>query len=355
MVFFKGANQRNGKYAGATMTTTPIEPGIHQISNAEHHELQALSSSGMKDLAVSPLRYWYHWINPAPKEEEEESAALKLGSALHCAVLEPDKVFESRYACALDPSDWPVCLDTISDIRGWITDQGEKPKGTRKDEVIAQALDLMKRLGKEVPILADQERRFFVRNEGKTILHKDEWDRLAGMARALSEEPSLKPILAHGRAEQTLVAKDPDTGVLLKARLDWMNPFTTLDLKTFTVKRNGSIDRAIHDAIYYEGYYRQAYFYDLVRRLVTGEKPGDVGFVFAFVEGDQPHEVRLKRLSAKRGGSLNLFWETARIEVHSMIHLYTECLRKYGSEPWKEAREIETLADEDVRQFAYGN
>jgi hypothetical protein len=332
---------------------TAALPGIHQISNEEHHAIRALSNSGMKDLAVSPLRYWYRHINPAPKPEEEESAALKIGSALHCAVLESNEIFDARYACALDPSDWPVCLDTIGDIRSWITDKGEKPKGTRKDEVVAQALDLMKRIGIEVPILQEEERRFFVQNEGKAILHKDEWERLAGMTRALAEEPALKPILDQGKAEQSLVVKDPETGVLLKARLDWMAPRTTLDLKSFTVKRGGSIDKAIHDAIYYESYHRQIVFYDYVRRLATGEKQGEVESVIAFVESDQPHEVRLKRLLPKHGGSLNLFWEVARQEIKSFIRLYADCLDKYGDSPWWEPRSIEVLADEDIRQIAY--
>ena len=340
------------------MTATgEVQTGILDITNAEHHAIRALSNSGMRDLAVSPLRYWYRWINPAPKPEaEEETAAQTMGSALHCAVLESEEAFERRYARAIDPSDWPVCLDTIQDIRGWITDKGEKPKGTRKDEVIAQALDVMRRTGEEVPILQVEQARFHLQNEGKTILHPDEWERLAGMALALSEEPALKPILRTGKAEVSMVARDPETGVLLKARLDWMAPKTTLDLKSFTVKRGNSIDKAVHDAIYYEGYYRQAYFYDLVRRLAVGEDQGRTDFVFAFVESDQPHETRLKRLETKRGGSLNLFWERARIEVRTMIRQYAECLAKFGddpNDPWREKQEIWTLADEDIRQLAY--
>jgi PDDEXK-like domain of unknown function (DUF3799) len=330
-----------------------IQTGILDITNEEHHRIRALSNSGMRDLAVSPLRYWYRWINPAPQEEREETAAQSMGSALHCAVLESEEAFEARYARALSPSDWPMCLDTIQDIRGWITDKGEKPKGTRKDEVIAHALDLMLRIGEEVPILQVEEARFRMANEGKTILNPDEWERLAGMAQALAEEPALKPILESGKPEVSIVARDPETGVLLKARLDWMAPGTTLDLKSFTVKRGGSIDQAIHDAIYYESYYRQAYFYDLVRRLATGEDQGRTDFVFAFVESDQPHETRLTRLEAKRGGSLNLFWERARIEVRTMIREYAECLAKFGDDPWREKQEIRTLADEDIRQLAY--
>jgi hypothetical protein len=333
--------------------TADSDIGILDISAEEHHAIRALSNSGMKDLAVSPLRYWYRWINPAPKPDEEESAALKIGSALHCAVLESEEVFESRYACAIDPLDWPVCLDTIQDIRGWITDKGEKPKGTRKDEVIAQALDLMKRLGEEVPILQVEQARFAARNQGKTILKPDEWERLAGMTRALIEESALRPILAKGKSEQTLVARDPETGVFLKARLDWMAPRHTLDLKTFSVKRGGSIDKAICDAIWFEKYYVQMYFYDLVRRLATGSGHDRIDHVLALVESDQPHETRIKLIQPKTGGSLNLLWETARIEARSLIRLYANCLAKYGDEQWRDPQDIHVLADEDIKALAY--
>lgn len=332
--------------------TETVQTGILDITNDEHHAIRALSNSGMKDLSVSPLRYWYRWINPAPKPEDEETASQRMGSALHCAVLESEEVFESRYVRAIDPSDWPVCLDTIQDIRGWITDKGHKPKGTRKDEVIAQAQSIMKELGEEVPILQVEQALFTASNEGKTVMHPDEWERLAGMAQALSEESALKPILRNGRPEVSMVARDPETGVLLKARLDWLSPRHTLDLKTFTCKRGASVDKSIHDAIYYEGYYRQAYFYDMVRRLATGEDRS-ADFVFGFVESDQPHETRLKMLTPKRGGSLNLYWETARQEIRSMIRLYADCLAKYGDEPWRSKQDISTLADEDIKQLSY--
>lgn len=334
------------------MSNAP-ETGLLDISNADHHALRALSNSGMKDLAVSQLRYWYRWVNPAPKEEEEETAAQRMGSALHCAVLESEERFESRYARALDSSDWPVCLDTVQEIRAWVLDKGGKCSGVRKDDVIASAQEHMKKISESVPFLQLEEAKFLAQNSGKTILKGEEWERLTGMASALSEEPALRPILAKGKAEQSMVAKDPETGVMLKIRVDWLAPKFNLDMKTFVTKRGASIDKSVHDAIFYEGYYRQSYFYDYVRRLVTGEKLGDFESIIAFVESEQPHETRIKRLLPKRGGSPNLFWETARIECQSMIRLYAECLDKYGDSPWREPRTIETLSDEDVRQFAY--
>ena len=324
--------------------------GILDISNEEHHAIRALSNSGMKDLAVSSLRYWYHHINPAPREEEEETNAQRMGSALHCAVLEPEESFESRYARELDPSDWPVCLDTVKDIRDWVADKGGKCKGVLKDEVVASALAFMREAGEEVPILANEQKRFFALHGHKTVMKVDEWERVAGMAQALLEEPALKPILAHGEPEVSMVAKDPDTGVLLKARLDWMAPGVTLDLKTFTAKRGASIDKAVADAIFYERYYIQAFFYSYVRKLVTGESSD---FVLAFVESDQPHETRIKLLQPKRGSEPNLYWLQAQLEVRKYIRQYADLTARFGDAPWSYPQDIAPLVDEDIRQLSW--
>jgi hypothetical protein len=47
--------------------------------------MPGLSFSGMKDFAVSPLRYWYRNINPN-RPPFEATPEMQLGSALHCAV-----------------------------------------------------------------------------------------------------------------------------------------------------------------------------------------------------------------------------------------------------------------------------
>lgn len=326
------------------------ELGILKITNEEHHAIVALSNSGMRDLAVSPLRYWYEHINPAPRVEEEETNAQRMGSALHCAVLESEETFDSRYARELDSADWPVCLDTVKDIRDWVADKGGKCKGVIKDEVVASALAFMAESGEEVPILANEQKRFFALHGHKTTLKVDEWERVAGMARALLEEPALKPILQRGEPEVSIVAKDPETGVLLKARLDWMAPLWTLDLKSFTAKRGASIDKAVADAIFYERYYIQAFFYSYVRQLATGEK---ADFVEAFVESDQPHETRIKVFHPKRGTEPNLYWLQAQLEVRSRIRQYAEYWNRFGTDPWREKQDVAPLVDDDMRQISW--
>ena len=334
-----------------TLATTPPDNGILDIPATEHHALPALSNSGMRDLAVSPLRYWYHHIRP-DREPREETPAMRLGSALHCAVLEPGETFMSRYARALDPSDWPVCLDKMDDLRAWISSKGHKPSGTRKEQVAEQAAAIMATLPEHerVPILLFEERRFAAQNEGKTILAPDEWSRVEGMADALLREPVLRSILLAGKPEVSMAATDPETGVLLKARLDWMGPSLTLDLKTFSAMRGKEFTKAVHDAIYYEGYYRQAWFYSHVRKLATGEESD---FVFAFVESDPPYETRIKFLQPRFGSEQNTYWAMAGMECRALIRQYAECLERFGDKPWRTDSAAEVLTNEDIRQFNY--
>jgi hypothetical protein len=180
---------------------------------------------------------------------------------------------------------------------------------------------------------------------GMTLLDKDSWYRASGATEALLNEPGIKTILQSGNAEVSIFAVDPDTGVLLKARMDWVSPSCTLDLKTFTQMRGRSIDDSVARAIFYEGYYRQAYYYTLLRSLV-GSKV--TKFVFGFVESEQPHEVRIRQLAAKGHGEAHAYWERARLEVQQSIQGYAYCQQRFGSDPWRSEQEVELLRDEEL-------
>ena len=77
-----------------------MEPGVYGgIGNEEYHKGPGLSSSDLKLLARSPLHYKTAKAIP-PKETD----AMRLGTAVHCAVLEPDR-FEKEYAAAPEAID----------------------------------------------------------------------------------------------------------------------------------------------------------------------------------------------------------------------------------------------------------
>ncbi len=58
---------------------------IHPVPAADYFALPALSISRLKELRRSPLHYRYLAEHP------KESAAMTLGTAAHCATLEPER------------------------------------------------------------------------------------------------------------------------------------------------------------------------------------------------------------------------------------------------------------------------
>ena len=69
-----------------------IKPGIYRdIPSYDYHNGKGLSSSNLKDLLRSPL----HYITNV-KLGNKETPAMKLGTATHCAILEPER-FDIEY------------------------------------------------------------------------------------------------------------------------------------------------------------------------------------------------------------------------------------------------------------------
>jgi hypothetical protein len=70
------------------------------LTNADYHADPAISASHLKAVMQSPYHYWSRYLNPQ-RPTMEPTAAMRLGSLAHCAVLEPDEL-HNRYAIAPD-------------------------------------------------------------------------------------------------------------------------------------------------------------------------------------------------------------------------------------------------------------
>jgi hypothetical protein len=74
--------------------TTAQKPATATLNRSEYEAIEALSFSGMKELLKSPAHY-KAWLS----RPREETKALRIGSAVHMAALQPDKFIRS-YAMA---------------------------------------------------------------------------------------------------------------------------------------------------------------------------------------------------------------------------------------------------------------
>ncbi len=70
-------------------------PCIVDMENEDYHSCAGLSSSGLKELSITPLHYWSKYLDPN-REKKEPTPALILGNQIHSCILEPD-LFRRTY------------------------------------------------------------------------------------------------------------------------------------------------------------------------------------------------------------------------------------------------------------------
>ena len=219
----------------AVVGSPNIAPGIYDgLPFDEYLKIPAVSVSGLKIIADCPAKFGV---------EREQSAAMRIGSLTHCAILEPEAL-ERRYAA------------TDLDRRGtkaW--DEAERAAG------------------------------------GRELVKRAEWDAALGMRDAVHRHPVARTLLSGAVTERTLVWQDEETGIMCRGRLDAMSPIgCPVDVKTAA---DGSPSSFARQAARLR-YHWQADYY-LCGCMQLG-LPADA-FPFIVVEPDLPYIVSVYELS----------------------------------------------------------
>jgi hypothetical protein len=226
------------------MTISTLADGFHPDLPADQYfALERLSVSGAKQLLKSPLHYLTDRTSP-----RAETAALRMGSALHCAVLEPEK-YALEYATA------PEC-------------------------------DRRTKAGKELWA------EFQAQAEGRTVLSAAEAEPVQMMANSIKAHPLAPKLITGGQAEISMTWTDPATGIPCKARADYYKPESgaIIDLKTCT---DASPQGFARQALNF-GYHMQGAAY-LSGANELGAKVTD--FVIVAIEKSPPYAIGIYRLS----------------------------------------------------------
>lgn len=133
---------------------------------------------------------------------------------------------------------------------------------------------------------------FRLLTDGRVVVTQRILDRFKGMGDALAAHPDVQRVVANAKFQVSAFKVDPETGLLMKGRLDILttddNQFTTVaDLKTCEDAGDEAMGRAI--ATY--GYDLQAKFYqDLV---------GATYHILICVEKESPYGVRVLNLDTE--------------------------------------------------------
>lgn len=228
------------------MTARISEPGLYDgIDEQDYHadrilapELgRSLSQSGAKTLRRSARRFVHERSAGRPDKD-----AFDLGGTVHSLALRSK---DSRIR-VIDAYDW-------------------KTKAAQQAKAAARAQRL-------------------------TAIHRGQLLQAAKVARAVRRDELAGAILSEGRPEVTAYAIDPETGVTLRARFDWLREGTAhdclVDLKTADYGR-GTEDVFGSSAASYD-YPIQAWWYRYVYFLITGRW---LPFYTITVETDPPHFV----------------------------------------------------------------
>ncbi|WP_157369380.1 exonuclease family protein [Zavarzinella formosa] len=348
-----------------------IEPGIYfDMDEATYHAAEGLSCSGIKHLTVSKLNYWHKNLNP-DREPEDDTGARRFGKAVHSRALEPER-FDRNFVMKIFPEDYPGALVTADDMKAFLETNGLPKSAKKKSDLI----DRIVASGLPAVIWEHELERHAAEHEGKTFLGSEESKKIAAAAAVLAEDPCAKAALSGGMPEVSFFVRDPETGVMLKARMDYVRPRSTVDVKTFSNSRGKPIEKAIYEAIFYEAYHLQCVFYNLVRelarrQLAAGEirTHGNVseqwlkefteteghGFVLIFIESSAPYDLRivLMKEAEAAGADLNVYWSSAHMRIHDMKILYAGCLEKYGDKPWRDNVLPHQLEDTDLPMLMF--
>ena len=161
--------------------------GIYRLGELDYDSIEAVNMSSLVDIAVSPK--FYNYRRQVPREQ---TPAMQLGIATDMAVFEPER-FARSYAV------WT----------GFDEDGKKKVRNGKYWEAFQQA------------------------NAGKIILTQDEYDSALNMRRVVESDPLAMSYLESGTAQDTLIWRDKETGILCKGRTDWNTSDDRLaDLKT---------------------------------------------------------------------------------------------------------------------------
>lgn len=219
--------------------------GISGLQDKSYRDLPAVSQTAVKHLINSPAHYKAY-----QEEPQEETDAMRLGTATHLAVFQPSLFNEQ------------VVMSPKFDRR-------------KTEDKIAAA-------------------KFQEANVGKILLTQDDYDRCLGMAEAVRGNPTFIELTKCGEPEYSVTAETAIEGIKVKGRMDWIDfkNRTILDLKS--IGELASF-RNINKTIHKRGYDIQNAMYNQLLTALIADS--DFRFVFIFCESNKPHGVRFVEIN----------------------------------------------------------
>ncbi len=246
---------------------------------SDYLNANAISKSSLDLIDRSPAHYKYSLDNPASRIE---TPAMRFGSIIHKAVLEPDTFYDEYIVM---------------------------PEGVKKPT------EAQLRAAKPSPKTVDQIELwndFQSIAEGKALISEKEVVQAEGIRNAVFSHSKAKAILSNGIPEQSIFWNESITGEKCKARADWIHgseQSLLVDLKTTVDARLHSFRSSIRKFRYN------------VQASHYSEGFGVDAFCFIAVEKEPPHGVAVYVLSPEQ------FSQGTELRNNN-LETYAECKSK---------------------------
>jgi len=152
-----------------------------------------------------------------------------------------------------------------------------------------------------------------LRAEGKVPLRPSDYAAAEAMVKAVKAHPIAGKLLASGKPERTLIWNDPATGVMCRAKVDWLRWAGIADLKTAEAADTESVSKASYN----HGHAIQAPFYLRGFRQLFPRGP-EPYFVHIAVEKAPPYLVHVTQLTERA-----IAWGDR--QVSQALEIYRDC------------------------------
>lgn len=302
------------------------------MPDTEYHADPALGSSGIRDLMISPLRFWVKSVHNPDRPEEEETEAKDLGTYLHDLLLEGGT------------KNYIVKPEGMS----FATKEGKAWRDMHDDFVIiSQKQDATQRTMFKALELSGASKRFV------------------------------------GGQPEVSIFWTEKTGQRCKVRLDYLKPDEALDLKTYANSMDKDTETAVAQTIAARRISVQAFWYDrglsvlvkmlaahvgkiekiahttdenrVAELLLLGEllgkfhEAGPVPLYFVFCETGAVPNITARRFVSHDDGELNAYWRWAKMGVQFATQEYARCMAKFGpGQIWIEEAYFKELTDDEM-------
>ena len=344
------------------MSTTPITPGVYfGLPEDDYFAADALGQSDLKLIRTSPPDWWWESAHNTARnpyvEDRADSDGRRFGKALHKRILEGQAAFDAAYA--LPPEPPADALVTKDDIIARLADLGETH---RKSDTKSALIEVMRSaeacLGVEPAVVLDEWKAATDALLGGREVIKPQWHwSIMLVARMLENHATLSKAFTGGAPEVSVFWEDERTGIMLRARMDYLKPQGVMDLKSVSNWSGAEMRRAAVQEVARRDYDMQAHLYHVARRMLAehvreGRVHGDVdpaflkavadaedwAFVFVFMKTMGYPDLLPLRID--RGSYVE---EAAGRKVERALDLFCQYRERFGmDQPWITERPIWT-------------